>query len=117
MDESDRTVKSVNAAKGKRPRRSISMTKDRPNWKKTRKTVKDAKVKQAEKVNRLKRTKAMKYSRKDPLKVGDICTISTQGSRKIYFSHLPVLVTGISVKGDVKKSTVASKNGYLRGIL
>ena len=51
------------------------------------------KVKQAEKANRLRRTKAVKYSRKDPLEVGDICTVSTQGLKKIYVPHLPVFVT------------------------
>ncbi len=63
----------------------------------------------------MRRTKASKYSRKDSLEVGDICTVSTQGLKKVYFPHLPVLVTGTSVKGDVTKYTVASKYGYLRG--
>jgi hypothetical protein len=93
MEESDKKEKSVNAAKGKRRRKGISMTEDSPNWKKMRKQVKDAKVKQAEKANRLRRTKAVKYSRKDPLEVGDICTVSTQGLKKIYVPHLPVFVT------------------------
>jgi hypothetical protein len=86
------------------------MTEDSPTWKKMRKAVKVAKVKQAEKVNRLRGTKGIKYSRKDPLEVGDICTVSTptQGLRKIYFLHLPVLDTGTSLKGDVTKYTVAS---------
>jgi hypothetical protein len=66
-------------------------------------------VKQAEKVNRLRRTKASNYIRKDPLEVGDICTVSTQGIRKVYYPHLPVLVTGTSMKGDVTKYTLASK--------
>jgi hypothetical protein len=58
------------------------MTEDSPTRKKMRKEVKDAKVKQAEKVKRLRRTKASKYRRKDPLEVGDICTVLTQGLKK-----------------------------------
>ncbi len=102
-------------SQGKWPRRSISMTEDRPNQKKMRIEVKNAKVKQVEKVNRLRRMKAAKYSRKDPIAVGDICTVSTQGLKKVSFPHLPVLITGTSMKGDVTKYTVASKFGYLRG--
>jgi hypothetical protein len=81
VQESDRNSNSVDAAKGRRkiPSRGISMTEDSPIWKKMRKAVKDAKVKQAEKVNRLRRTKGTKHSRKDLLEVGDICTVSTQG--------------------------------------
>jgi hypothetical protein len=77
VQESDRNSNSVDAAKGRRkiPSRGISMTEDSPIWKKMRKAVKDAKVK----VNRLRRTKGTKHSRKDLLEVGDICTVSTQG--------------------------------------
>ncbi len=117
VEESDWNRSSVNATKGKRkiPSRGISMTEDSPTRKKTRKAVKDAKEKQAEKGNRLRRVKGIKYSRKDQLEVGDICTVSTQGLRKIYFPHLPVSVTGTSMKGEVTKRAVASKYGYLRG--
>jgi hypothetical protein len=84
MGESDKKEMSVTAAKGKRTshRKGIFMTEDSPTQKKFRKEVKDAKMKQAEKVNRLGRTKASKYSRKEPVEVGNICTISTQGLKK-----------------------------------
>jgi hypothetical protein len=57
--------------------KGILMTEDSPTQKQRRKEVKDAKVKQSEKVNRLRRKKASNHSRKDPLEIGDICTSLT----------------------------------------
>jgi hypothetical protein len=34
------------------------------------------------------------------LEIGDICTVSTQGLKKIYFPYLPVMITTVNNKGD-----------------
>jgi hypothetical protein len=79
------------------------MTEDSPCRKRIRSEVRDAKIKQAEKVNRLQSKKVLKHDRKDPLEVGDICTVSTQGLKKVYFPYLPVIITTVSNKGETKR--------------
>ena len=65
------------AGKRKSPSKEFSMTEDSPDRKRLRAEVKEAKMKQADKVNKLRMKKGLKHERKDPLDVGDICTVST----------------------------------------
>jgi hypothetical protein len=74
----------------------------------------ESKLKQAEKVNKLRKQNAWKLSRKDPLEVGDICTRSTEGLKKVYFPRLPVMMTDIHAIWANTVYIVASKYGYLR---
>jgi len=103
------------ATKRKSPAKHLSLTEDSPSRKKIRLEVKEAKLKQAKKVNELRRKKAGKLKRKENLEIGDICTVSTQGLKKIYFPYLPVMITAVSNKGDCRVYSVASKHGYIRG--
>jgi hypothetical protein len=75
------------ATKQKVPRKKLSMTEDSPCQKRIRLEVKEAKLKQAKKVNALRRKKFGKLQQKGILALGDICTVSTQGLKKIYNSH------------------------------
>ena len=59
--------------------------------------------------------KGLKHERKDPLDVGDICTVSTQGLRKVYFKNLPVTITAVSRKEDLLRYSIATKQGHIRG--
>jgi hypothetical protein len=77
--------------------------------------VKEEKLKQAKKVHELRRKKAGKLKWKEILEIGDICTVSTQGLKKIYFPYLPVMITAVNNKGDLKVYIMASKHGYIRG--
>ena len=52
------------AAKQKSPAKEVSMTEDSPCRKRIRSEVRDAKIKQAEKVNRLRSKKFLKHDRK-----------------------------------------------------
>jgi hypothetical protein len=103
------------AGKRKSPSEEISMTEDSPDRKRLRAEVKEAKMKQADKVNKLRMKNGLKHERKDPLDVGDICTVSTQGLKKVYFPHLPVIITAVSYKGETKRYSVATKQGHIRG--
>jgi hypothetical protein len=49
------------------------------------------------------------------LEVGDICTLSIGSLKKIYFTFLPVLVTGVTTTGKGTKYLVASKYGHIKG--
>ncbi len=71
-------------------------------------------IKQADKVICLQLKKGLKHERKDPLDVGDICTLSTQGLRNMYFKHLPVIITTVSGKEEMLRYSIAAKQG-LRG--
>jgi hypothetical protein len=98
------------------PRKVFTMTEDSPCRKRIRLEVKEAKEKQAEKVNALRRKKVGALQRKEILDVGDICTVSTQFLKKTYFPYLPVMITAVNTKpGDVNVYNVASKHGYIRG--
>ncbi len=101
------------ATRQKVPQKYLSMTEDSPCWKRIRLEVKEAKLKQAEKVNAL-RKKVGKLQQKEILELGDICTVSTQGLKKTYFPYLPVMIKAVNNKGDVKVYNVASKHGYIR---
>jgi hypothetical protein len=56
----------------------------------------DTKLKQAEKLNKLRNQKALKLNRKDPLDIEGICKISSEGSKTVYLPHLPVMITNVS---------------------
>jgi hypothetical protein len=102
------------ATKREIPRKHLSMMEDIPSRKKLRLEVKEAKLKQAKKVNELRRKKASKLEWQEILEIGDTCTVSTQGLKKVHFPYLPVMITAENNKGDFKVYTVASKHGYLR---
>jgi hypothetical protein len=70
------------------PRKLLSVTEDSPCQKRIRLEVKEAKVKQTEKVNALRRKKVGKLQQKEILEVGDICTVSMQGLKKTYFPYI-----------------------------
>ena len=69
---------------------------DSPNRKKIRMQVLESKKKQAAKVNKMQKKKANAGEIKDPLDIGDICTISTDDLKEKYFPYLPVLITGVT---------------------
>lgn len=72
-------------------------------------------MKQAEKMNRLRSKKGLQHERRDPLEVGDICTVSMQGLKKVYFPYLPVIITTVTNKEEIKRYSVATKQGHIRG--
>ena len=49
------------------------------------------------------------------MEVGDVCTMSTQGLKKVYFKHLPVIITTRTSKEEALRYTVATKQGHIRG--
>jgi hypothetical protein len=51
------------------------------------------------------------------LEVGDICTLSNESLKKIYFKFLPVLVKGVTtaMKCNGTKYLVASKHQHIKG--
>jgi hypothetical protein len=53
--------------------------------------VLESKKKQAAKVNKMRKKKTNAEEFKDPLEIGDICTISTNELKTKYFPYLPVL--------------------------
>ncbi len=103
------------AGKRKSTRIEVSMTEDSPCRKRIRSEVRDAKIKQAEQASRIQNKKIIKHARKDPLEVGDLCTVSTQGLKKLYFPYLPVIITTVTNKGETKRYSVATKQGPIRG--
>ncbi len=96
-----------------RPKRNVSRSEDTPDHKQIRQKIKEAQIKQAEKVN-IGRAKFSK-DRKDPLEVGDICTVSTSYVKKAPIKYLPVMVTWISEKNKTIKYCVACQEGHLQG--
>jgi hypothetical protein len=96
-----------------RPKRHVSRSEDAPNRKQIIQEIKEAQIKQAEKVN-IGRAKLSK-DRKDPLEAGDICTISTANVKKAPFKFLPVMVTLICQKHEAMKYCVSCKEGHLDG--
>jgi hypothetical protein len=96
-----------------RPKRNVSRSEDTPDRKVIRQEIKEAQIKQAGQVN-LGRAKLSK-DRKDPLEVGDICTVSTTYVKKAPIKYLPVMVTSISERNKTIKYCVACKEGHLQG--
>ena len=77
--------------------------------------VMESKKKQAVKVNKMRKKKANAEELKDPLEIGDICTISTDDLKKKYFPYLPVVITGIVKGHHTNKYSVAARHGYIKG--
>jgi hypothetical protein len=94
-----------------RPPKKFSATEDSPDRKIIRDKMREAQVKQAEKVNR-RRVKLSK-DRKDPLEVGDICTVSTAGVKKAPFKYLPVMITSVDSDKNTVQYCVGCKDGTL----
>lgn len=90
---------------------------DSPNRKKIRMQVLESKKKQAAKVNKMWKKKANAGEIKDPLDIGDICTISTDDLKEKYFPYLPVLITGVTQGWNANKYSVAARHGYIKGFL
>jgi hypothetical protein len=90
-----------------RPKRNVSRSEDTSDHKLIRQEIKEAQIKQAEQVN-IGRAKFSK-DRKDPLEVGDICTVSTSYVKKAPIKYLPVMVTLISEKNKTIRYCVACK--------
>jgi hypothetical protein len=59
--------------------------------------MKQVKIKQTISVNKMQKKKV--EDEDYPLEVGDICTLSTESLKMIYFKFLPVLVTGLTTTG------------------
>jgi len=94
-----------------RPPKKFSATEDTPDRKIIRDEMREAQVKQAEKVNR-RRAKLSK-DRKDPLEVGDICTVSTAGVKKEPFKYLHVMITSVDSDKNTVQYCFACKDGTL----
>lgn len=77
--------------------------------------VMESKKKQAVKVNKMRKKKANAEEFKDPLEIGDICTISTDDLKTKYFPYLPVLITGIVKGHHTNKYSVAARHGHIKG--
>jgi len=87
-DESNKKPSSTTKGKRKRGASSSVPMEDSPNRKKIRMQVMESKKKQAVKVNKMRKKKANAEELKDPLEIGDICTISTDDLKIKYFPYL-----------------------------
>ncbi len=76
--------------------------------------VMESNKKQAVKVNKMRKKKANAEEFKDPLEIGDICTISTDDLKTKYFPYLPVLITGIVKGHHTNKYSEAARHGYIK---
>jgi hypothetical protein len=109
VEKIEHKSKWTRSSKRKQGENLWSTTQDSPSRKKVRVDVMEAKLKQAEKVNKHRQVNALKLNRKDPLDMGDICTISMSGLKKVHFPHFPVMITNVSLQGNLKVYTIASK--------
>jgi len=94
--------------------RDTKTTNDSPGRKRVREGVKEAKVKQANRVNELRARKSSGKI-KSPLEEEDICTISIPKTIKSSVKNLPVMVTAAVPKRDGIRYKVCSKHGHLTG--
>ncbi len=81
-----------------------------------REGVKEAKIKQANRVNALHARKGSGMI-KSPLEMDDICTISILKTIKSAIKNLPVMFTELVYKRDGVRYKVYSKHGHLSGTL
>jgi len=89
-------------------------TNDSPGRGRMREGVKEAKVKQANRVNDLRARKGQGKV-KSPLESEDICTISIPKTIKSTVRNLPVLVTDVVHKREGIRYKVCSRHGNLTG--
>ena len=87
---------------------------DSPGRGRIREGVKEAKIKQANRVNDLRDRKS-KGKVKTPLEAEDICTISIPKTIKSAVKNLPVMVTEVAYKRQGVRYKVCSRHGHLAG--
>jgi hypothetical protein len=96
VEKIEHKSKWTRSSKRKQGENLWSTTQDSPSRKKVR-------------VDEHRQVNALKLNRKDPLDMGDICTISMSGLKKVHFPHFPVMITNVSLQGNLKVYTIASK--------
>jgi hypothetical protein len=95
-------------------RRNRKSTNDSPGRGRIREGVKEAKIKQANRVNAWRARKANGMI-KSPLDLGDICTINIPKTIKSAIKNLPVMVTELVYKRDGVRYKVCTKHGHVTG--
>jgi hypothetical protein len=95
-------------------RGSRRSSNDSPGRGRMREGVKEAKVKQANRVNAWRARKA-NGTIKSPLELGDICTINVPRTIKSSVKNLPVMVTELVHKRDGVRYKVCTKHGHVAG--